>query len=116
MRRCIVVILLFGLALALSGCGGSKYHTVVYQVTGTSGQVIITFVDRRLAPAGAITSLPWAVTLDLIPSGQYVYVSARNDSGETGEITASILIAGAIIDSETASGEFAVVAAQGSVP
>lgn len=93
--------------------------TIVYTLTGTA-----TSADLTLTDAGGGTSQQSNATIPLTnqsgtpgirftaTAGQQLYFSAQNDGD--GTMTCTITDDGAVVDTETSSGQFTIVTCQGS--
>lgn len=90
-----------------------QVHAVTYEVTGTAAAASITFEHPTGSSQVDPVTLPWRTTFEA-PSGQFVYLSAQNDT-QAGTIVVRIDVDGATIGESQASGAYVIATADGTI-
>jgi Mycobacterium membrane protein len=94
--------------------GGDSSAVVTYVVDGNSNQADITYQNANGDTSQiADAPLPWEEGF-AVSTGSFVYVSAQRGEAP-GDITCSIEIDGAVVESNTSSGPFTICTASGTV-
>jgi hypothetical protein len=113
----LIGVLAIGL-LALGEVRASSFAApaeVTYSVTGSAARAEITMENGQGGTEQTTVSLPWSQPVDGARSGQFVYISAQNQSGY-GDVTCTIRVNGADFKSSTSSSEYGIADCSGEVP
>jgi hypothetical protein len=102
------------------GTGGVSNEVVVvvgataaeYRVTGTPGQVFITYVTASGETAQVLALIPWSFALTDLRPGAFLFVSAQQQVG--GTVVVSIYRNGVLYKTSTAEGPSAIALASGT--
>jgi hypothetical protein len=92
--------------------GGSSRHTVTYKVTGGHGASVTYQNESQDTGQDTEAGTPWS-DVESMSDGDFYYVSAQNQGG--GTITCSVVVDGVTVDSNSASGEYAICSASGTI-
>ena len=110
----VLLLAILSLSLFIVSCGDDA-NDVVFSVTGDASTAIVSWGAESSTNSDDNATLPWSSTLTL-ESGEIVSLAATNSVGNSGSITARITVDGEVIETATATGEFAFAFVAGEVP
>lgn len=122
----MVLLLIVGAAVCLSGGNRSartvvprataapKVHTVQYEADGDGRRVSLTYENAQGGSEQTEYHTPWRKTLTDVPTGQFVYLSAQNQT-DSGTITCRIYVDGTLWRESESSGAYVIATCSGSV-
>ena len=97
-----------------SDSDGPTTHRVDYYVQGTCSSVDVTYNN-----AGGDTEqmsdvdVPWSKTLNDVPAGQFLYISAQNND-DSGTVVTKILVDGRELKRSESEGAYVIASCSGS--
>ncbi|MEU4191979.1 MmpS family transport accessory protein [Kribbella sp. NPDC026611] len=112
--RALVSCALAAGVVVTAGCSadatGSKEHTVVYKVSGTSKKADLTYTTDGATTTEQTndTAIPWTKTLKIKTALPVYQVSAQSSIGQKGTLTCVIEVDGKQVKTATAKGEAAI--------
>ena len=90
-------------------------RAVVYEVTGSATLIFCITIENQDGGTSQYTDIvpPWTMNLSMY-RGDFVYVSAQNGT-DTGTVTATIYVDGAVFKTSTSSGAYVIASAYGTL-
>ena len=90
-------------------------RAVVYEVTGSASLIFCITIENQDGGTSQYTDIvpPWTMNLSMY-SGDFVYVSAQNGT-DTGTVTATIYVDGAVFKTSTSDGSYVIASAYGTL-
>lgn len=88
-------------------------HHVSYQVAGSTASASLTYRNASGGTEQRTVPVPWSLEMQL-PSGEFLYVSAQKKNS-SGNIRASILVDGHVIQEAESTDEYGIASVSGAV-
>lgn len=116
----LVVLIVIGIAVynAISkgssggGFSGGTSRTVRYEVSGASAADMTFQTGSQDTSQETGAAVPWQDS-ETMSDGDFYYIAAQNNGG--GTISCSVYVDGALIDTNSSSGDYAICTASGTV-